>query len=50
MGDSSLTSQRVLIIDSLLSYTRGIDRLDAEAVSAAFHPGAILHNLSLIHI
>ena len=44
MGDSSLTSQRVLIIDSLLSYTRGIDRLDAEAVSAAFHPGAILHH------
>jgi len=44
MEDSSLTSQRVLIIDCLLSYTRGIDRLDAECVSSAFHPGAILHN------
>lgn len=44
MEDSSLTSQRVLIIDCLLSYTRGIDRLDAEYVSSAFHPGAILHN------
>ncbi len=27
---------------ALLSYTRGIDRLDADAVAAAFHPGATL--------
>lgn len=26
----------------LLSYTRGIDRLDGELVAAAFHPGAVL--------
>ncbi|HJM27510.1 MAG: nuclear transport factor 2 family protein [Acidimicrobiales bacterium] len=44
MGDSSLTSQRVEIIDCLLSYTRGIDRLDEDCVIAAFHPGAVLHN------
>ena len=44
MEDSSLTSQRVLIIDCLLSYTRGIDRLDADCVSSAFHTGAMLHD------
>jgi SnoaL-like domain len=31
------------IEDALLSYCRGIDRLDPEAVRAAFHPGAMLH-------
>ena len=30
------------ITDCLLSYTRGIDRLDPEAIIAAFHPGALL--------
>lgn len=30
------------ITDALLTYCRGIDRLDAAAVSAAFHPGAEL--------
>lgn len=30
------------ITDALLTYCRGIDRLDAAAVSAAFHPGAVL--------
>ena len=30
------------ITDWLLSYTRGIDRLDPEAIIAAFHPGALL--------
>ncbi|MFN3258591.1 MAG: nuclear transport factor 2 family protein [Ilumatobacter sp.] len=35
-------SSRQQIHDALLSYCRGIDRLDAGAVSAAFHPGAQL--------
>ena len=30
------------IMDCLLSYTRGIDRLDPDAITAAFHPGALL--------
>ena len=30
------------IVDCLLSYTRGIDRLDPGAILAAFHPGALL--------
>ena len=30
------------IMDCLLSYTRGIDRLDPDAIPAAFHPGALL--------
>jgi hypothetical protein len=30
------------IVDCLLSYTRGIDRLDPDAILAAFHPGALL--------
>jgi len=30
------------IADCLLSYTRGIDRLDPDAILAAFHPGALL--------
>jgi len=29
------------ITNALLRYTRGIDRLDAELVSSAFHPGAM---------
>ena len=29
------------IMNCLLSYTRGIDRLDPEAIKAAFHPGAL---------
>ena len=33
---------RAEIHAALLSYTRGIDRLDADAVAAAFHPGATL--------
>lgn len=33
---------RIAIEDALLSYCRGIDRLDPVAVSAAFHPGAEL--------
>lgn len=44
MIDSQELSQRAEIIDALLSYTRGIDRLDKESVIAAFHPGAILNN------
>lgn len=31
------------ISTALLSYTRGIDRLSARDVLAAFHPGAMLH-------
>jgi len=42
--DSQELSQRVEIVDALLSYTRGIDRLDKESVISAFHPGAILNN------
>ncbi len=34
---------------ALLSYTRGIDRLDADAVAAAFHPGATLDYGSGVH-
>ena len=30
------------IVDCLLSYTRGIDRLDPDAILAAFHSGALL--------
>jgi hypothetical protein len=37
-----LTSIERAIHRSLLSYTRGIDRLDPALVSAAFHPGADL--------
>ena len=44
MVDSQELSQRVEIVDALLSYTRGIDRLDKESVISAFHPGAILNN------
>ena len=32
------------IHDALLSYCRGIDRLRPELISAAFHPGALLHD------
>ena len=37
-------SQRAEIVDKLLSYTRGIDRLDKQSVISAFHPGATLNN------
>jgi hypothetical protein len=33
---------RQQIHDALLTYCRGIDRLDPEAIAAAFHPGAEL--------
>jgi len=42
--DSQELSHRAEIVDALLSYTRGIDRLDKESVISAFHPGAILNN------
>ena len=44
MIDSQELSQRAEIVDALLSYTRGIDRLDKESVISAFHPGAMLNN------
>ena len=44
MIDSQELSQRAEIVDALLSYTRGIDRLDKKSVISAFHPGAILNN------
>ena len=44
MIDPQELSQRAEIVDALLSYTRGIDRLDKESVISAFHPGAILNN------
>ena len=44
MIDPQELSHRAEIVDALLSYTRGIDRLDRESVISAFHPGAILNN------
>ncbi len=44
MIDLQEISKRAEIVDCLLSYTRGIDRLDKESVISAFHPGAILNN------
>ena len=44
MPDTSIVEQRVEIVDRLLSYTRGIDRLDKDSVEDAFHPGAVLYN------
>lgn len=41
MNLEQLSAQRE-IESRLLSYTRGIDRLDAELVAAGFHPGAVL--------
>ena len=42
MADGSDTAATEAIHRALLSYCRGIDRLDPAAVSAAFHPGAML--------
>ena len=42
-GDG-LTAARRQIHDALLSYCRGIDRLRPDLISAAFHPGASLHD------
>jgi len=42
--DPQELSHRAEIVDALLSYTRGIDRLDKESVISAFHPGATLNN------
>ncbi len=44
MIDPQELSHRAEIVDALLSYTRGIDRLDKESVISAFHPGATLNN------
>ena len=44
MIDPQELSHRTEIVDALLSYTRGIDRLDKESVISAFHPGATLNN------
>ena len=38
-----MDATREQIMDALLSYTRGIDRLRARDVVAAFHDGALLH-------
>ena len=35
------------IMNCLLSYTRGIDRLDPDAITAAFHPGALLEGYQM---
>ena len=40
---------RAAIEDALLTYCRGVDRLDADLVRSAFHDDAVLM-LSLIHI
>lgn len=45
--DQALTGEagaRQQISDALLSYARGIDRLDGDLVRAAFHPTAMLHD------
>lgn len=39
MNNESAENQ---IMDCLLAYTRGIDRLDSESIVSAFHPGATL--------
>lgn len=44
MSASSEIEIRQQIHDCLLSYTRGIDRLDGALVAAGFHPGAMLHD------
>ena len=42
MEQPDLVDARTEIHDRLLSYTRGIDRLDTDLVLSAFHPGAQL--------
>ena len=42
MTQPGLVEARIEIQDRLLSYTRGIDRLDADLVRSAFHPDAQL--------
>lgn len=51
MGEAEIDEVRAHreIHAALLSYTRGIDRLDADAIAAAFHPGATLDFGSGIH-
>ena len=44
MEQPDLVVARVEIHDRLLSYTRGIDRLDSDLVLSAFHPGALLYD------
>jgi SnoaL-like domain len=39
-------ADRQEVEDALLSYCRGIDRLDGTSVRAAFHAGAMLHGYS----
>lgn len=41
---AGLIAARQQIHQALLSYCRGIDRLRPELISAAFHPGALLHD------
>ncbi|WP_419930774.1 nuclear transport factor 2 family protein [Candidatus Poriferisodalis sp.] len=43
-ADRAEAAARQQIHDALLSYCRGIDRLRPELISAAFHPGAMLHD------
>lgn len=38
-----MNEAREQIMDALLSYTRGIDRLRSDDIRAAFHTGALLH-------
>jgi hypothetical protein len=42
MTSASELEHRVRIEDALRSYCRGIDRLHAPSIEAAFHPGAVL--------
>lgn len=43
-----MAAARRQIHDALLSYCRGIDRLRPELISAAFHPGALLHDYGTV--
>ena len=42
MTEENMSRIREEILDRLLAYTRGIDRLDEESLLSAFHPGATM--------
>lgn len=46
-ADHDQLAARAEITAALLRYTRGIDRLDAPTIVAAFHPGAVLEGYGL---
>jgi len=42
MSEENVSRIREEVLDRLLAYTRGIDRLDEESLLSAFHPGATM--------